>query len=339
MALFNLVCFISARNLGDAVIHADFIKKLNSLNYTNRWIIWTFPQAIFVFDEIKNCDIICSSFPMGATIKNFFKGGFLSFLKAIKLLRQLKPDITLDVIGDFREKFSCWIIGAKINFSPEWETGHPFRNHAYMLPFRKNRLLTIPVSKVNIYDAQTSMLYKLTSKNTHEKNNFNYHKIDTKNLKTIGIHPCASTSFKLWPNLHWAELLAMLWKRFPKTQFILFGSPSERTQLEQLASMVTVPHEIFTSSLQEFKNKMAKIDLLVGLDSFSVHMAHSLGVPSIVLFGANDARIFSSPSSIPIFHPGYCKFQPCGGRPQCIRTDFQYACMKAITPSEVMKSI
>lgn len=333
------ICFISARNLGDAVLHAEFLKRLRYANKTNRLIVWTFEQARFLFEDLPNTKIVCSDFPMGASRRAFLRGGWRSFLAAVWHIRQIKPDELIDVIGDFRERIALRLICSAVMHSPEWETGHPFRNHARMLPFRAGQPMTIPASEISIYSALTLMLHALAPSTTMDFRLPHRTTIREGQALQIGLHLFASASFKLWPQENWETLVSLLNTRFPGSSFTLFGAPTDLPILEQFSTRLNVPYCLFTASLREFKTQLANIDLLFGLDSFSVHMAHSQGVPTVVLVGANDPRIFTPPGSVAVTHPGRCKFQPCNGTPHCVGSTFQYSCMIDISPEDALCAI
>jgi heptosyltransferase-3 len=155
----------------------------------------------------------------------------------------------------------------------------------------------------------------------------------------IGIHPFASLRCKLWPQQHWLMLLKSLRQRHPDSELVLFGAPSDRAALLELRARADVPAELFTSSLPLLKERLRDLDLLVGLDSFSVHLAHSLGVPSIALIGPNDPMLFTPPTTTAVTQPGNCPHQPCNGKPRCIGSTFEYVCMSAITPEQVEQQV
>lgn len=333
------ICFLSGRNLGDAVMHAEFLRRLQRTSRAERWIIWTFPQARFLFEDLSDAEIICSDFPMGATGGIFVKGGWRSFLAAAWRIRAMKPDETVDLVGDLRERLILRFIGAPLVHSPEWETGHPFRNHIRTFPFKSRHRMTVPVRVLNLYEAHALMLTKIAPGSALDIEPPPHVPMTLGQALCVGLHPSASATFKLWPVEKWAELVALINTAFPGSRFTLFGAPNERTTLESFADSLDAPHELVTASLPEFKARVAHLDLLVGLDSFSVHLAHSQGVPSVVLVGANDPRVFTPPSGSSVTHPSRCSLQPCGGRPSCVGTSHQYSCMVDIQPQDVMNAI
>jgi len=338
------VCFLSARNLGDAVIHADFLKALVASRYASRYIIWTFPQAAFLFEGIKQCDVVCSDFPMGATIQSFIRGGFRSFWAAVRRIRSEHPTETLELVSDIRERLVCRLLGAGRNLFPAWEVGHPFRSYSRMGRFQQAALVTIPKTVTSLYAAYDMVLSVLIGSGHapfSPKINWPLLSICAPSEwhGQLGIHPFASVPFKLWPEHHWLSFLNALRVTYPNTRVVLFGSPADRGNLESLARRAGGGIEIFAASLGEFKARLLGVDLLIGLDSFSVHLAQSQGVPALILVGPSDPRLFNPPGAKSIACLGSCIHQPCGGRPKCIGTSFQYACMSSITPTQVLEEI
>jgi ADP-heptose:LPS heptosyltransferase len=191
----------------------------------------------------------------------------------------------------------------------------------------------------NLYEAQALMLHSIAPSSRLDPPMFPRMPLREGLALRIGLHPSASAPFKLWPVEHWRMLVILLCDTFPGSCFVLFGAPNERLALEELAATLDAPCELLASSLNEFKACLSSIDLLFGLDSFSVHLAHSQGVPSVVLVGANNPRVFTPPSGLAVTHPGRCPIQPCGGRPSCVGKSQQYSCMVDILPQDVMHAV
>jgi len=338
------LCFLSARNLGDAVFHADFVRALTAAGYAERVIVWTFAQAAFLFEDIAGCEIVISDFPMGATIRDFARGGFVSFLSAVRRIRSERPTETLELVADVRERWACRLLGAPLDLAPAFAPGHPFRRHSRMGRFRPSSFVTIPADVTSLYDSYDLVLAALLGP---DRASFArrpawplpFHCEGTDRPRRIGIHPFASQACKLWPQAHWLALLDGLRARVPGVRIVLFGAPSDRAGLEQLDRQAGARSEIVTGSLREFRERLRDVDLLVGLDSFSVHLANSQGVPAMVLVGPNDPRLFTPPGARAVTSEGHCLHQPCGGKPKCLGTSFEYACMRTITSAQVLDKI
>lgn len=61
----RLACLIASRNLGDIVICSGLLRELAAAGYAKRYLVWTRPNIACLFEDIPNCDIVCSPFPVG----------------------------------------------------------------------------------------------------------------------------------------------------------------------------------------------------------------------------------------------------------------------------------
>lgn len=340
----SLLCFVSARNLGDAVIHADFLRTLLARGYAERCVVWTFPQAAFLFEDIHCCTVVVSKFPMGATVRSFFTRGIPGFCAALGQIRKMRPNETLELVSDVREQTVCALVGAERNLSIFWERDHPFRRHIRVNPFRSHGFVTIPTNLVGLYDAYALALDSLLGSTPRDAAPTSTawrhrHRAPRPEAMRIGIHPFASLPCKQWPEKRWIDLVGALQIRLPATQIVLFGSPTDRPVLLRMKTEILGDVELFTRSLPDFRTRLQTIDLLIGLDSFSVHMAHSAGIDPIILVGPNDPRLFTPPHAIALTKPGVCPHQPCGGNPKCLGTLDEYICMTSILNSDVMAAV
>ena len=336
IGVMRVLCLLSARNLGDAVIHSQVLDTLAERCYADRYLIWTFPQGAHLFRATPNCKIFTSSFPMGATVKGFLRHGMPSFLNALHLLRKERPTQTLDLVGDFRERLACRLLGAPENISPDWAPGHPMRPHIRCWSLREAGQVPVSNRSPNVYAAYTEILRAITGDQSLE-----LRRIPPRSAATlsIGMHPFASTECKLWPKKSWVALMARLHLRYPEARFILFGAPADREALSVLSAEAGIPAEVFTSTLLQFREKVAELSVLVGLDSFSVHLASSVGVPAVVLVGPNDPVVFAPPTGLLVTQPDVCPLHPCYGKPGCVGKGFEYACMRSIAVSDVEERV
>lgn len=336
---FETVCFISARNLGDAVMHAQFIKKLQEKNFSKKWIVWTSHPAAYFFESISDCEVICSTFPSGISSRQFLKNIGIDYFKAIIKLRKLKIDAIIDVIGDFREQFSSVLIPAQLRFSPKWSDNHPFLSHIRTHTFFNKKLNRAIIASKNIYAAHDEMIAALSASENSTKVHYPRGKISDKECLRIGIHPLASHPFKFWPRENWHALIALLKHYFPKIKFTMYGAPHESAQLQEITKNIAAEFEQVNLPLRDFRASLANMDILIGLDSISVHLAHSEGVPAIVLVGANDPEIYTPPTAQAVFSQNFCKYQPCSGKTECVGSDFEYICMKSIETQQVYEQV
>lgn len=123
---------------------------------------------------------------------------------------------------------------------------------------------------------------------------------------------CGSENFpaKRWPVAHWRSLIAAL----PGRSFVLFGTVHDAALTGEIAAG-QAPDRVIDragrTDLPTFVRELGRCRLLVSNDTGGMHLANSLGVPVIALFGpTNPLRtrpVFSAPAEI---------LQPDGCPPQ-----------------------
>jgi heptosyltransferase-3 len=337
----RLACLIVARYLGDAVIQGNFLRRLVERGYAQRYIVWTRPQMAFFFEGITGCVVVCSQFPI-ATIKQFRMRATLDFLRAAREIRGQHPSVSIDLIGDVRERAFAKLAGSRRHIHIGWAFDHPF-NRLIRNPFGRGKpAVIVPTATLNIYDAYYLMLEHLipsaprnpsrsivSAKNRLRQNG--------KNRPRIGLHPLASQRSKLWPFERWA-ILASEFLRMG-VDVAVFGAPGERAQLESIFAQVVNQISIVTETLQGMARAVEAIDVAVGLDSFFVHHAASVGTRSIVLMGGNHPAIWAPPNADVLSGSGGCIYYPCYNKPKCLGSKTEFACIKSISVETVLAAV
>jgi len=337
----RLACLIVARYLGDGVIQSNFLRRLAERGYARRYVVWTRPQMAFFFEGIPDCTVVSSPFPI-ATIKQFRLRAALDFLRAAREISRQRPSVTIDMIGDARERLFARLAGSPRHAHIGWATDHPF-NRLIRNPLgRAKPAITVPATMLNVYDAYYLMLEHLTpsapgnvsrsivsAKNRLRRNG--------KNHACVGLHPLASQRSKLWPFERWAILARELLRM--DVEVTVFGAPQERTQLETIFSQIITQVSIVTDPLPGMARAVETIDVAVGLDSFFVHQAASDGTPSIVLMGGNHPAIWVPPNGNVLSGSGGCVHYPCFNKPKCLGSKTEFACIKSISVENVLDAV
>ena len=99
------------------------------------------------------------------------------------------------------------------------------------------------------------------------------------------IHPFASAPDKTWPLENFLSVAGSLGRQ-GMTPIFLSGPGDASTGYQGHRVMHNLP-------LAQVKLVMSHAELFIGNDSGPAHMAAAYGVPSVVLFGASDSRIWS----------------------------------------------
>lgn len=101
-----------------------------------------------------------------------------------------------------------------------------------------------------------------------------------------------------WPNKQVTpeRLVHFLQPRLEKDAphcFILWGNDKEKQEGERLAKMIPGAALLPKLSLQELKETLLTMDWVVAMDSFPLHYAAYLGIPTFAFFGPSSAKKYA----------------------------------------------
>lgn len=101
----------------------------------------------------------------------------------------------------------------------------------------------------------------------------------------IAIAPGGSSSIRQWPESRWVELVHLL-SDSAQIRCLLVGGPPDRSLIGRIASKCTerVGVEI-GADLLEVARTVARVNIVVGIDSGISHLAARIGIPCVVLLG------------------------------------------------------
>jgi ADP-heptose:LPS heptosyltransferase len=149
----------------------------------------------------------------------------------------------------------------------------------------------------------------------------------------VVIHPTASWPFKTWASHRFETLLKTIRDTNAEARLVLIGSREDRLLLENIAFASQCEVEIAAgANLLEIAALIECADVYVGADSGPMHIASSVGTPSVVIFGPSLPRE-SRPAGLRhrvLYHEVECS--PCG-QAICVRPD--NPCTHLITVEEV----
>ena len=113
--------------------------------------------------------------------------------------------------------------------------------------------------------------------------------------RLLALNPGGSRQPKRWPDEHWRDLIGRL-SKVKGLGLAMFGSPAERTLLEDLAGAPDRKPVLFVTrnDLLETAALLERAEVLIGPDSGLVHLASALGLKVLVLFGP-DNPVLSGP--------------------------------------------
>jgi lipopolysaccharide heptosyltransferase I len=158
-----------------------------------------------------------------------------------------------------------------------------------------------------------------------------------KSKPTVGLLPFSRWGSKTWPLHFFVRLANDLHYNFG-ADIALFGAKNEESLASEFAKEFkgTFFNNVGKLSLPELAAWLAGMDVVIGNDSGTIHLAAAVGTPVIALFGPTDP-IRTAPYGANhkvISAELHC--QPCF-RKKCRFKD--HSCMQAITPEMVLSEI
>ncbi|MBU0600469.1 lipopolysaccharide heptosyltransferase II [bacterium] len=157
----------------------------------------------------------------------------------------------------------------------------------------------------------------------------------------VGINPGAAWKTKRWVKEGFAEVGNILAKE-GKVKIIFFGGPNETSLVKEIMELINFKPIIATgkTTVRQMISLISKCKLYIGNDSGPTHIAASLGIPTVVIFGPTVLEQGFTPrgDKVVILENKSLKCRPCGGHgPDRCKYD-TLACMKSISAEEVIRS-
>lgn len=157
----------------------------------------------------------------------------------------------------------------------------------------------------------------------------------------VAIHPGTGGESKLWIGHRWTEVANALAKRGYRV--LLTGGPGEQALVDQIAGRTTQPPVtlVGAATVGQLAAIYERCELVVGVDSGPLHLAASVGVPTVTLFGPSDPQRFG-PGSHPrrhiVLRSGlWCS--PCNDLTDCPRGTVPSECMTLVRTQQVVSAI
>ena len=144
----------------------------------------------------------------------------------------------------------------------------------------------------------------------------------------------SKSDIKKWPAMHYAKLLDRL--AFEEScRIILIGDKEDSADAEKVKHLMVSPVEDRTGQTdwQTLLSVIRQASLVVTNDSAPLHIADSLKIPTLAIFGPTDPAKYGprSPRSVALSRKIFCS--PCE-KAQC---RFHHECLEELSPEEVYR--
>lgn len=328
------------QRLGDSVITASFVNALRK----------RYPEMPIDILGRPSLREVCGTF---TSFREYFDIEFPLYkhhrrgisdlsqtLRTLQAVRRRKYSYCINLVGDVRENLVGWMTGAKWRIAPVWSPDHPFARKITPgnTPWITNRGIKISSEYSSYYQALRFMASQLGIGDFEWPRRLVQIE-EVRKPVTIALHPGSSHPSKQWGTEKWKTLIRQLDARGYRT--LLLGSPEEREYLltEFGTEIRDLGIDVITSEVRRLASCLAESDLLVGMDSFSAHVAHSVGVPAVVMHGSSEVEVMNPPGSIGLSAAHLCDDFPCYYKYPCKDTAGAYRCSRGIETSSVLDAV
>lgn len=286
--------------LGDVVMSTAFVRAVRQI----------YPDAQVDVIIKKELGGIAALIPAGISkIHPFSKqehGGLKGVYRFGKSLRPEKYDLFFCLPDSLSSALMGWATGAKKQAGFAKEGRFFLLTKSYKKPTNLHRV-----------DEYISLLEQFTGKKVTDR----AVKLEAKNIQPdkqlVIINFNSEAESRRMPVDKAKHLLSTLTHAFPLNKFALVGSPKEADFVNQLLSGSDSPDHLENyagkTNLEGLCSLMASAKAVLTTDSGPAHLANSLGVPTIALFGAGNEHNTApyNKEYLTVIRAGKLECEPC----------------------------
>lgn len=340
--MIKKILVIRYRFIGDTVLTVPFLRNLKK----------AYPEAQIDMlvgpvsgDVLKDCPYIDNLIYFDTTRKHKYENSSekkRNFFNYVKLLRKNKYDKTYVLKRSFSSAALAFLAGIKkrIGFDTE--------NRGFLLtkkvPYVKDRhevecfLDVLRADNIPVID---NHLENFVSPESEEKIVNILNNYDLSDKQKVLIHATSGNVNKQWAVDNFAKIIEYL-SNEKNSQIFFTGTSKDSEVYDKILSLISPELKIKPVnlcgklSIQDSTALINKTDFVVGCDSGTLHIAASLNVPVIGIYGPMNPKKWITRGEIhrPIYLDLSCI--PCDLRNKCNKN---YACIKNITPEKVIEEI
>lgn len=329
------ILIVRYRFIGDTILTIPFVRNLRKA-YPDAEIHYMTNQQ--TSEILENCPYIDKIIIYEAKKRN--KDG-KSFFEFVKLLKKEKYDKAYLLKRSLSSAAMTFLAGIKhrIGFNTEYRGFLLTKRVKYRQNIHEseNFLNVLRADGIEITDNHLENW--LSAESVRKIESLLAKKMNNNCKYRILIHASSTNRRKQWPVEHFARLIEYL-SNEKKAQIIHIGTNNDSKIYDEIKSHITGKLDIEpinlcgSLSIQDSTALVNKLDLVIGVDSGINHVAASLNIPVIALFGPMNSEKWRpfSPNSTVIKADLSCI--PCELKQEC---KDNYKCMKEIYPEMLME--
>ncbi len=282
-------------HLGDLVMQMPFLQNLRLQYPAAHIVLLASPKAAPLLANQKVVDeIILVSVPWAQHYErlkkyNPFSALWLALFRNLTLLKARHFDLAFASRADLRDNFMLWFIKARRRVGYSYGGGGLFLTDKVVPdlknPHQANRSLRLLEHLRKPIIERQPRLY-LSSEEDRDAEKFLTDHGIRRGDTLVAVHPGARSPIRQWGEGNFVDVVQRLSDRFP-VKVLWFQEPGKTPPLP--------PDERFVSlslPLREFMAVLKKCDLLICNDSGPMHIATSLNVPVVAIFGPGEPAWF-----------------------------------------------
>jgi lipopolysaccharide heptosyltransferase II len=266
----------------------------------------------------------------------------MAFFSHLGELKELKPHVVLDLHDSLRTRLLTWRLkpGKLVRYDKESVRRRMLAAHRTKEPSTHTVWKYVRALRgLGIQAAGTLDFTVPVPKNTQYFLKDTCDRLGVKHSDSVvGLAPGAAWETKKWPASRWALLADRLVERYG-ARIWWFGSPGERSEIENVRSSMIVPDNqrgkvlAGERSLGETIQLLGRCDLFVGHDSGLTHLAAGRGCRVVAIFGSTTPSLGFAPwgPHNTIIENAKLDCRPCHvhGRDSCPKGHFK--CMEDLS--------
>ncbi len=278
----NRVLIVKLRAIGDVLLSTPVIENLK--------IAYPHLQIDYLTEQFTSDVLQGNKYLHG--IKTFNKKQQGSFY-LLKEIRKEQYDVVIDLFCNPRTAFLTFVSGAK------YRIGFPFRGRSYaythLVPPRGGEVHNVEfnLDVLKYFELPITSLRPLFPLSNNEMlfaNNF-FVQNNLSGKMVIGINASGGWYTKKWNRNSFANLIDKI-SHSGQYEFLLFWGPDEHDDAIMIQKSVnTSTHIIPKTSLKEMAALLQRCSYLISNDSGPMHIAASLNVPTLGIFGPTNPHL------------------------------------------------
>lgn len=331
----DILVYSVSPGLGDLVISTSFFKTLKSaFPEAKLWFLGKIHSRLkTLFEAIPDID---GYLPYSIThgikgaadychLRKAYKNRRFDLL--IDTQRQFIPSLVVSRIIWARYKigYSSWC------FFSDWKFSEPNRDNVHIIAQLMLLLRVLGIEECS-FEPEIEVIGKYS---TEAKS---YLEDCKAGESLIGIIPGAANRSKCWPANFFAEVGDRLSDRY-NSRIVLFGGEDEKDILSNVAELMRtnplapiLDSHLFLDDLMYSAALMKRCSFIIGNDCGGVHLATTVGVPVIVVYGPTQPTKFGPLGNRNVVINHRLRCSPCSKR----ACPIDRRCLKEIEPEEAI---